>query len=111
MVDWDDEIDDAVITVNAVETDAGIDSWFDKINNAVVAVKTDAGLDCFNAVMRESSPVCKILFFTTNLPVFALTGVAWLVVALDVVFVMMSVLWRLFVVLCGWLGKKVTTQH
>jgi hypothetical protein len=32
------------------------------------------------------------LFFTTNLPVFALTGVAWLVVALNVVLIMMGVL-------------------
>jgi hypothetical protein len=30
--------------------------------------------------------------FTTNLSVFALTGVAWLVIALNVVFVMMGVL-------------------
>jgi hypothetical protein len=30
--------------------------------------------------------------FTTDLPVFALTGVAWLVVALDIVFIMMGVL-------------------
>ncbi len=26
MVDWDDEIDDAVIAVNAVKRDAGLDS-------------------------------------------------------------------------------------
>ncbi len=26
VVDWDDEIDDAVVAVNAVETDAGLDS-------------------------------------------------------------------------------------
>jgi hypothetical protein len=52
----------------------------------------DAGLYCFNAVTGGSSPIRKILFFTTNLLVFALTGVAWLVVALDVVFVMMGVL-------------------
>jgi hypothetical protein len=71
--------------------DAGLDSLFDKINDAVVAVETDAGLDCFNAVTGGSSPKRKILFFTTNLPVFALTGVAWLVVALNVVFVMMGV--------------------
>jgi hypothetical protein len=80
-------------------------------NDAIVAVETDARLDCFNAVTGGSSPIRKILFFTTNLPVFALTGVAWLVVALDLVFVMMGVLWWFFVVLCGWLGKKVTTQH
>jgi hypothetical protein len=42
--------------------------------------------------MGGSSPICKILFFTANLPVFALTGVAWLAVALDVVFIMMGVL-------------------
>jgi hypothetical protein len=30
--------------------------------------------------------------FTTNLPVFALTGMAWLVVALGIVFVMMGML-------------------
>jgi hypothetical protein len=111
VVDWDDKIDDAVVAVNAVETDAELDSWFNKIDDAVVAVKTDAGLDCFNAVMGGSSPICKILFFITNLPVFALTGVAWLVVALNVVFVMMGMLWWFFVVLCGWLQKKVTTQH
>jgi hypothetical protein len=45
MVDWDDEIDDAVIAVNAVKRDAGLDSWFNEIEDAVVAVKTDAGLD------------------------------------------------------------------
>ncbi len=26
VVDWDDKIDDAVVAVNAVETDAGLDS-------------------------------------------------------------------------------------
>jgi hypothetical protein len=52
----------------------------------------DAGLDCFNAVTGGSSPIRKILFFTTNLPVFALTGVAWLVVALGVDFVMVGML-------------------
>ncbi len=106
VVDWDDEIDNAVIAVNAVKTDAGLDSWFDEIDNAVIAVEMDAGLICFNAVMEGSSPICKILFFTTNLSVFALTGVAWLVVALDVVFIMIGMLWW-----WGWLGKKVTTQH
>jgi hypothetical protein len=52
----------------------------------------DAGLDCFNAVTGGSSPICKILLFTTDLLVFALTGVTWLVVALNVVFIMMGVL-------------------
>jgi hypothetical protein len=52
----------------------------------------DAGLDCFNAVTGGSSPIRKILFFTADVPVFALTGVAWLVVRLDVVFVMMGML-------------------
>ncbi len=111
MVDWDDEIDKSVVAVDAVEMDTGLDSWFDEIDDAVVAVKTDAGLDSFNAVTGGSSLICEILFFTTDLPVFALTGMAWLVVALDVVFIMMGMLWWFFVVLCGWLGKKVTMQH
>jgi hypothetical protein len=52
----------------------------------------DAGLVCFNAVTGGSSPIRKILFFTTDLLVFALTGVAWLVVTLSVVFIMMGML-------------------
>ncbi len=88
VVDWEDKINNAVIAVDAVETDAELD----EINDAIIAVETDAGLDCFNAVMGGSSPICKILFFTTKLPVFALTGVAWLVVALDIVFIMMGML-------------------
>ena len=91
VADWDDKIDNAVVAVDAVKMDAGLDSCFNKINDAVVAVEMDAGLGCFGGV-TGSSPTRKNLSFTTNLPVFALTGVAWLVVALNVVFVMMGVL-------------------
>ncbi len=65
-------------------------NWDEDINNAVVAVNTDTGLDWFNGVLG-SSPIRESLFFISNLPGGAfLTGVTWLVVALDVVFVMMG---------------------
>ncbi len=92
MVDWDYKIGDAVVAVDAIEMDAGLDSSINMIDNAVVAVKMDAGLDCFNAVTRGSSPICKISFFKADLPVFALIGAAWLVVMLNVVFIMMGML-------------------
>ena len=63
-----------------------------KINNPIIAVNTEARLDCFKAVTGGSSPICKILFFRTDLPVFALTGVTWLVVALNIVFIIMGML-------------------
>jgi hypothetical protein len=85
VVDWDNDINDAII---AVKTDAGLD-LFDNINDAIVAVKTDTRLNCFDGIMG-SFPICKSLFFMTNLPGVALTGVTWLVVALYVVFVMMG---------------------
>jgi hypothetical protein len=106
VVNWDNKIDNAVVTVNAVEMDAGLDSWFDENDDTVVAVETNTGLDCFNAVMRCSSPIRMILFFSTNLPVVALTGVAWLVVALDIVFVMMGMLWWILLFCVVGLEKK-----
>jgi hypothetical protein len=64
--------------------------WDDNIDNAVVVVDMDAGLDWFDGVLGLS-PIRESLSFISYLPGVAfLTGVTWLVVALDVLFVMMG---------------------
>jgi hypothetical protein len=92
VVDWDYKIDNAVVAINAVETTLNLILDLKRLTMPLLLSRRMLDLIASMLSWGGSSPIRKILFFTINLPVFALTGVAWLVVAIDVVFVMMGVL-------------------